>query len=222
LSSASRCWLLFGAIAIWVVTIGSGIVIGGRVGREIDKASRGRRRPGERAPAEPAERRGEPCENVLFIALVALMALRRPRASADRRILAAPERAQGRPSMAGDLEKRVSEFFRLLDAKDFDGMLRTATDDVQTVDELSRKWLRGRVALQDYFREFGPQLSDIQSTLKDMRETVWGDAGIVTCWLEQDYTYQSKRQHVSAPTTAVLRRTGSEWRLALFHSVPLA
>jgi hypothetical protein len=39
LSSASRCWLLFGAIAIWVVTIGSGIVIGGRVGREIDKAA---------------------------------------------------------------------------------------------------------------------------------------------------------------------------------------
>jgi ketosteroid isomerase-like protein len=123
--------------------------------------------------------------------------------------------------MAGDLEKNVREFLRLIDAKDFDEMARMASDDVQGVDELSRRWMRGRGALQDYFKQFGPQLSDIHSTLSDMRETVWGDAGIVTCWLEQDYTYQGKKQHVSAPTTAVLRRSGSDWKLALFHSVPL-
>jgi ketosteroid isomerase-like protein len=123
--------------------------------------------------------------------------------------------------MAGDLEKKVREFLRLIDAKDFDEMARMASDDVQGVDELSRRWMRGRGALQDYFKQFGPQLSDIHSTLSDMRETVWGDAGIVTCWLEQDYTYQGKKQHVSAPTTAVLRRIGSDWKLALFHSVPL-
>ena len=123
--------------------------------------------------------------------------------------------------MTGDLEKKVREFLRLLDAKDFDAMGRATTDDVQGVDELSRRWMRGRGGLQDYFKQVGPQLSDIHSTLSDMRETVWGDTGIVTCWLEQDYTYQGKKQHVSAPTTAVLRRSGSDWKLALFHSVPL-
>jgi len=123
--------------------------------------------------------------------------------------------------MAGDLEKKVRDFFRLLDAKYFDGWTRAASDDIQSVDELSRRWMRGRGAFQDYFKQFGPQLSDIHSTLSDMRETVWGDAGMVTCWLEQDYTYQGKKQHVSAPTTAVLRRTGSEWKLALLHSIPL-
>ena len=123
--------------------------------------------------------------------------------------------------MAGDLEKKVREFLRLLDAKDFDAMGRATTDDVQGVDELSRRWMRGRGGLQDYFKQVGPQLSDIHSTLSDMRETVWGDVGAVTCWLEQDYTYQGKKQHVSAPTTAVLRRSGSDWKLALFHSVPL-
>jgi|SRR5712691_6645462 len=123
--------------------------------------------------------------------------------------------------MAGDLEKNVRDFLRLLDAKDFDAMTRMASDDVQGVDELSRRWMRGRRALQDYFKQFGPQLSDIHSTLSDVRETVWGDGGIVTCWLEQDYTYQGKKQHVSAPTTAVLRRSGSDWKLALFHSIPL-
>ena len=124
--------------------------------------------------------------------------------------------------MTGDLEKKVRDFLRLLDAKDFDAMGRATTEDIQGVDELSRRWMRGRGGLQDYFREFGPELSEIHSTLSDMRETVWGDVGVVTCWLEQDYRYQGKMQHVSAPTTAVLRRSGSDWKLALFHSVPLS
>jgi ketosteroid isomerase-like protein len=123
--------------------------------------------------------------------------------------------------MAGDLETKVREFLRLLDAKDFDAMSRTTTEDVQGVDELSRRWMRGGGALRDYFTQFGPQLSDIHSKLSDMRETVWGDTGVVTCWLEQDYSYQGENQHISAPTTAVLRRSGSDWKLALFHSVPL-
>jgi hypothetical protein len=50
---------------------------------------------------------------------------------------------------------------------------------------------------------------------------VLADVGLVTCWLEQDYTYQGKKQHVSTPTTTLLRRSGSDWKLALFHSVPL-
>jgi ketosteroid isomerase-like protein len=123
--------------------------------------------------------------------------------------------------MAGDLEKKVRELFRSIDAKDFGAFVREATDDVQSVDELSRRWGRGRGALDDYFKQFGPQLSEIHSTLSDVRETVWGDVGLVTCWLEQDYTHQGKKQHVSAPTTTVLRRSGSDWKLALFHSIPL-
>ena len=82
--------------------------------------------------------------------------------------------------MAGDLEKKVRDFLRLLDGMDFDAMGRATTEDVQGVDELSRRWMRGRGGLQDYFRQFGPQLSDIHSTLSDMRETVWGDVGVVT------------------------------------------
>jgi ketosteroid isomerase-like protein len=124
--------------------------------------------------------------------------------------------------MAGDLERKVGEFFRLVDAKDFDALSRMASDDVQAVDELSRRWMRGRGALQDYFKQFGPQLSDIHSTLTHMHQAVWGDSGVATCWLEQDYMYQGKKQHVSAPTTAVFRRSGSDWKLALFHSIPLS
>ncbi len=123
--------------------------------------------------------------------------------------------------MAGELEKTVREFMRLLDTKDFDAMGRKTTDDVQGVDELTRSWMRGRQALQEYFKRFGPQVSDIHSQLSDLREAAWGDVGLVTCWLEQDYTYEGKKQHVSAPATLLLRRSGPEWKLALFHSVPL-
>jgi ketosteroid isomerase-like protein len=54
-----------------------------------------------------------------------------------------------------------------------------------------------------------------------VEERVWGDTGVLTCWLDQDYTMDGKAQHVSAPTTIVFRREGVEWKLALFHSIPL-
>ena len=47
------------------------------------------------------------------------------------------------------------------------------------------------------------------------------DMAAVRRRLEQDYTLQGKRAHISAPTTVVLRREGTAWRIALFHSIPL-
>ena len=58
--------------------------------------------------------------------------------------------------------------------------------------------------------------------ISDVHEEVHGDVGIVTCWLEQDYVIDRQPHHVSAPTTAVLRRDGDRWRFALFRSIPLA
>lgn len=64
-------------------------------------------------------------------------------------------------------------------------------------------------------------VDDVNSELRDVRETVFGDAGVVTCWLEQDYTLEGKRQHISALTTVVLRRADDGWKMVLFHSIPL-
>ena len=44
---------------------------------------------------------------------------------------------------------------------------------------------------------------------------------MLTCWLEQDYTLEGNSQHISAPTTIVLHREASEWKVVLFHSIPL-
>ena len=121
--------------------------------------------------------------------------------------------------MAGELEKKVREAMRKLDAKDWDSLSQLATEDLQGVDEVSRKWTQGRKAVIDGIRN--APIDDIRTEVRDVKETTWGDVGLVTCWIEQDYTFKGERQHVSAPTTLLFRRMGSDWRMALFHSVPL-
>ena len=121
--------------------------------------------------------------------------------------------------MAGELEKRVREVMRRIDAKDWDGLSQMATEDMRGVDEVTRKWTLGKKAIIDGLRQ--APIEDIRSELRDINEVTWGDAGLVTCWIEQDYRFEGKQVHVSAPTTFLFRRMGSDWRVALFHSVPL-
>ena len=121
--------------------------------------------------------------------------------------------------MAGDLEKKVREAMRKMDAKDWDSLNQMATEDLQGVDEVTRKWTQGRKAIIDGLRN--APIDDIRTEVRDVKETTWGDVGLVTCWIEQDYTFKGEPQHISAPTTLLFRRMGSDWRMALFHSVPL-
>ena len=124
--------------------------------------------------------------------------------------------------MAGELEAIAQDLFKKFDAGDFKAAGRLMADDVQGVDEISRRWMRGRAAVDGYLGQLGSAgLKDIRSEMRDVHESIHGQAGIVTCWLEQDYTLEGKRQHVSAPTTIVFRRDGSDWKWVLFHSVPL-
>ena len=81
--------------------------------------------------------------------------------------------------------------------------------------------MRGADALEAYFQEMMPMVDDIQSTVSDVHETVQGDIGFVTCWLEQDYTLEGNPTHVSAPTTLAFRRDGDAWKILLIHTVPL-
>jgi ketosteroid isomerase-like protein len=51
-------------------------------------------------------------------------------------------------------------------------------------------------------------VEDIRTELLDVSERVYGDVGVLTCWLEQDYTHDGRPQHVSGPATTVFRRSG--------------
>jgi uncharacterized protein (TIGR02246 family) len=123
--------------------------------------------------------------------------------------------------MAGELEKVANDLMAALDSKDLDRMVESIGEDAQGVDEISRRWLRGSGEVDSYLRQMIGAVSSIRSELRDAHERVWGDVGVLTCWLEQDYALEGNRQHISAPTTIVLRREDGEWKVALFHSIPL-
>lgn len=123
--------------------------------------------------------------------------------------------------MAGELEAVVRGMFDGLDRKDLGAMTRHFARDTQAIDEVSRRWLRGRDQVDEYVGGLLTMIEDVHSEIHDVREAALGETGIVTCWLEQDYTLAGERHHISAPTTTVLRREDGEWRLTLFHSIPL-
>lgn len=123
--------------------------------------------------------------------------------------------------MTGELETVVREMFEGLASKDVDAVERHFGDGAQGVDEISRRWLRGRDALEEYLGGLMTMVDDVRSELHDVQETVLAEVGILTCWLEQDYVLEGERQHVSAPTTVVLRRGDDSWNIVLFHSIPL-
>jgi ketosteroid isomerase-like protein len=108
-----------------------------------------------------------------------------------------------------------------LDRNDANGFIRNSAGDVQAVDEISRRWLRGVGEVGDYLRGVVKQIEAIRSTINNVREVIWGEAGVLTCWLEQDYTLEGTKQHVSAPTTVVFRRDDGAWKMVLFESIPL-
>ena len=67
-----------------------------------------------------------------------------------------------------------------------------------------------------------PPLRTSSRAWSDVQSVTWGDAGVVTCWLEQTYNLEGRTDSISAPTTFVFRREGEQWRVALMHSVPMA
>ena len=123
--------------------------------------------------------------------------------------------------MAGELISVVRAMLSNFEKMNFDGVMSAIGKDGQGIDELSRAWMRSSVAMRKYFETVAGSVTNIRSKLTDVHEKVMGDVGIVTLWLEQDYKLNGKPQHVSAPTTVVLQRSGGDWKIILFHSIPL-
>lgn len=123
--------------------------------------------------------------------------------------------------MPDELRNVATDFFAALDALDADRMKEMLTGDVQSVDEISRRWLRGRGDVDKYLSEVMTAVTDVGTQLRDAEERIWAETGVLTCWIDQDYTMNGTPQHISAPTTLILRRDGGGWKLVLWHSIPL-
>lgn len=124
--------------------------------------------------------------------------------------------------MGGALEAAMQQLFDALDRKEADAIINACSEDIQSVDEITRRWVRGTGEFTAYIRQLLDTVDDVHTTLSDVREIVQGDIGLMTCWLDQDYRTEGKVEHVSAPTTVAFRQDKGAWKIMLFHSVPLA
>jgi ketosteroid isomerase-like protein len=123
---------------------------------------------------------------------------------------------------ATSLEQQVRRVFELLDAMDTDAIAAMISDDAQGVDEISRGWMRGRDALEQYFAQLKGMVDGVSSRVSDVHISDWGDVGVVTCVVDQTYTMGGQEQTIRAPSSLTFRREGDEWKIAVFHSVPLS
>ena len=123
--------------------------------------------------------------------------------------------------MPNKLEAAMREMFDTLGRDDPEAMLGHFSREPQGIDELSREWMRGRDAMAAYIRGMLSQVKDVKSEIRDFHEVIVGDLGLATFWLEQEYTLGGEKHHVSAPSSAVLQLEDGEWKIVLFHSIPL-
>src|SRR4051812_27394499 len=119
------------------------------------------------------------------------------------------------------LEQQVRRIFELVDSMDTHAMAEMIADDGQGVDEISRGWMRGRDAIEQYFGQLENMVEGVSSRVTNLHTTEWGDTGVVTCVVNQTYTMGGQEQEVTAPTSITFRREDDDWKIVVFHSVPL-
>jgi ketosteroid isomerase-like protein len=120
-------------------------------------------------------------------------------------------------------ESRTTEWLRLFDAKDVDGLWVIVATDFQGADEVTRSWVRDRPAMEAYLRDLLPRISELHSTITDLDVRRWGDIQVETGMMHQTGALvDGTKVEQDAPMTTIWRREGETWRLALIHSVALA
>ncbi len=92
----------------------------------------------------------------------------------------------------GALETATRQYFDFVDRKDAEAIIRAGTEDIQAVDEISRRWMRGIDELGADIRHVVNMVEDVHTSISNVKETLLGDIGILTCWIEQDYTLEGK------------------------------
>jgi uncharacterized protein (TIGR02246 family) len=122
---------------------------------------------------------------------------------------------------ATSLEQQAHRIFELVDAMDARGMAAMIADDGQGVDEISRAWMRGRGSLEQYFAQLENLVDGVSSRVRDVHVADWGDTGVITCVVDQTYTLGGEEQQITAPTSITCRKQDGDWKIAVFHSVPL-
>ncbi|WP_291417914.1 nuclear transport factor 2 family protein [Actinophytocola sp.] len=120
------------------------------------------------------------------------------------------------------IEEFVREAYEAMEALDVTRVATMLAADMQAVDGVMRTWKRGLGEIGAHLATLESSLTDEVSEIRDMGIREYGDTAVATYVVEQRYTFAGKRHEDIAPTTMVLRRIDGSWKIALFHSVPLA
>jgi ketosteroid isomerase-like protein len=124
--------------------------------------------------------------------------------------------------MSEDFKKIVIEMFKSLDSLDTEAVVKNFSDDVEQVDELTQKWSRGKAICVAAISGMMTSVTDIKSQVSDLNVISSSDMAVVTCTLNQSYTFDGKSSSIVAPTTIAFRLESGAWKVVLLHSVPFA
>lgn len=115
-------------------------------------------------------------------------------------------------------EQFVLDLFKSLDRLEpfFDFL----TDDVICVDEISKKWMRGKAAAVETWTPILAAMESCKSIMSDIHVDTSGDLSIVTGMLDQTYVFNGQQVTINAPTTFILRKEQGALKAYLFHTVP--
>ncbi len=124
--------------------------------------------------------------------------------------------------MNQELEDIVRGAFKAADNADLEAFFNMMADDIEQVDELTKKWSRGKANVVAALTPLFSMVNSIKSVLSDLHATVSNDIAVVTCMLDQSYVLEGKVTTIVAPTTCVLRRDAGTWKFILIHSLPFS
>lgn len=124
--------------------------------------------------------------------------------------------------MSLDPKSVILAAFKAVDNGDAEALLDMMTDDITQIDEISKKWSRGKAEVAAVVRPMFDLVKSIKSSLSDVHVQTNSDMAIVTFMLDQSYVYEGQHVAIVAPTSCVLRLEKGVWKFVLIHTMPFS
>ena len=124
--------------------------------------------------------------------------------------------------MSLDPKSVILAAFKAVDNADAEALLDMMADDITQIDEISKKWSRGKSEVAAVVRPMFDLVKSIKSSISDVHVQTSNDIAIVTFMLDQSYVFEGQQVAIVAPTSCVLRQEKGVWKFVLIHTMPFA
>ena len=124
--------------------------------------------------------------------------------------------------MSLDPKSVILAAFKAVDNADAEALLDMMADDITQIDEISKKWSRGKAEVAAVVRPMFDLVKSIKSSIFDVHVQTSNDIAIVTFMLDQSYVFEGQQVAIFAPTSCVLRQEKGVWKFVLIHTMPFA